>query len=275
MSSSPEQLPMTVGFIGGGMMASAMWKGLLKSGVSDPEKIIVFDISPQCLQRAISDGVKTAESTTELVNNADVIMIAVKPGVVPTVLAEIKEVLSEQLVVSIAAGVSLDVLEGSLNPGARVIRVMPNTPCMVNETAAGFVLGTHAQEEHRQTVSTILGACGLGVEAAEKDMDAITGLSGSGPAYVYLMIEALADGGVRQGLTRATALALAAQTVKGAAMMVQETGMHPGQLKDNVCSPGGTTIAGVEALENHGFRAAAMAAVSASATRSRAMSGKK
>ena len=171
------------------------------------------------------------------------------------------------LVISIAAGVTLTSLEAALPESARVIRVMPNTPCLVGEMAAGFSAGSRAEPEDMNLVGTLLNTLGTAMPCEEKLLNAVTGLSGSGPAYIFVLIEALADGGVRQGIPRATALSLAAQTVKGAAQMVLETGKHPGILKDQVCSPGGTTIAGVEALENGGFRAATIAAVSAATKR--------
>uniref|UniRef100_A0A7S4IV28 Pyrroline-5-carboxylate reductase n=1 Tax=Prymnesium polylepis TaxID=72548 RepID=A0A7S4IV28_9EUKA len=159
-------------------------------------------------------------------------------------------------------------MEAHLPKGARVIRVMPNLPCLVGECAAGFCRGAGATAADADTVKHLLSTVGRAEEVPEKLMDAVTGLSGSGPAYGFLLVEALADGGVRAGLPRPIAQALAAQTVKGAAAMVLETGKHPGDLKDQVCSPGGTTIAGVEALEKNGFRAAAMAAVAAASGRS-------
>jgi len=155
---------------------------------------------------------------------------------------------SEAVVISIAAGVTLTTLEKNL-PGRRVIRVMPNTPCLVGEAASGFALGKLANDSDRDIVKTIFGSVGIAMEVSEHLLDAVTGLSGSGPAYVFQFIEALSDGGVRSGLSRDVATKLAAQTVKGAAEMVLKTGKHPGLLKDGVTSPGGTTIAGVEALE--------------------------
>lgn len=152
------------------------------------------------------------------------------------------------LIISIAAGVTLATLESAL-PGHRVIRVMPNTPCLVGEAASAFSLGKHATDADRTLVKTLLDAVGLSMEVPETLLDAVTGLSGSGPAYVFQFIEALSDGGVMAGLPRNVAMQLAAQTVKGAAEMVLRTGKHPGELKDGVTSPGGTTIAGVEALE--------------------------
>eukprot|EP00903_Cladosiphon_okamuranus_P012498 g11703.t1 len=257
-----------LGFIGAGMMSSAMINGIIAAKVTKPENIIASDVYQPSLDRLSASGVQTSISNKEVVSGSDVVVLAVKPDVIPTVLEEIEECLTEEsLVVSIAAGVPLSVMEG-LVPGKRVVRVMPNTPCLVSESAAAFALGTHAREEDRELVQSLLSAVGYACEVKESQLDAVTGVSGSGPAYIFVLIEALADGGVRMGLPRATALKLAAQTVRGAATMVLETGTHPGVLKDQVCSPGGTTIAAVEALEKSGFRAAAMAAVVAATTKS-------
>ena len=201
---------------------------------------------------------------------SDMLWLAVKPDIVPAVLREVGQTVAAKqgLVVSIAAGVSLASMEAALPAGVRVVRVMPNLPALVNECAAGFCRGTNATPADSDAVRRLLSTVGSAEEVPEKQMDAVTGVSGSGPAYGFLMVEALADGGVRAGLPRATALTLAAQTLKGAATMVLETGKHPGELKDQVCSPGGTTIAGVEALEHSGFRASTMSAVAAATARS-------
>ena len=215
-------------------------------------------------------GVSVAASNAAVAESTSgLIFLAVKPNLIPTVLSAIRDHVGDACVVSIAAGVTLAALEAGLKPGTRVVRVMPNTPCLVGQTAAGYAAGTAATPADMLLVGSLLGSVGTAVEVQPKDLDAVTGLSGSGPAYVFLLIEALADGGVRNGLPRQTALALAAQTVKGAAEMVLSTGRHPGDLKDAVCSPGGTTIAGVEALEQAGFRYAAMSAVSAATARSK------
>jgi len=178
----------------------------------------------------------------------------------------------DAVIVSIAAGVTLEALENAM-PGKRIVRVMPNTPCLVGEAASGFSLGTLATNEDRKLVKKLLDAVGVSVEVPENLLNAVTGLSGSGPAYVFQFIEALSDGGVRAGLPRQVATMLAAQTVKGAAEMVLNTGKHPGELKDGVTSPGGTTIAGVEALEKGGFRASTISAVTAATKRSMQLGG--
>jgi len=213
------------------------------------------------------------ESNEEVCRTAiDVVILAVKPNNVPAACEDIIKIPSEALVISIAAGVTLGKLEEAL-PGRKVVRVMPNTPCLVGEAATAFASGKLVTEQDKDTVKAIFGAVGLALEVDEKLLDAVTGLSGSGPAYVFQFIEALSDGGVRAGLSRAVATQLAAQTVKGAAEMVLQTGTHPGVLKDGVTSAGGTTIAGIEALEKGGFRAATMSAVMAATKRSMQLAG--
>jgi pyrroline-5-carboxylate reductase len=206
---------------------------------------------------------------------ADVLVLAVKPQVMAAVLADVKPaVTAKQLVISIAAGWALDALAAGLPAGTRLVRVMPNTPCLVGASAAAFTPGPAVTAEDRLTVQRLLTAVGTAVELPEHLLDAVTGLSGSGPAYVFVLIEALADGGVKAGLPRTVAQALAAQTVFGAAKMVLETGRHPAELKDAVASPAGTTVAGLAVLERAGFRAAAIDAVVAAAERAKEL-GKK
>jgi pyrroline-5-carboxylate reductase len=185
------------------------------------------------------------------------------------VLSELRGQLTQShLVISIAAGIPLATIAQGLGPGPRLVRVMPNTPCLVGSGASAYCLGPGATPADRELVGRLLAAVGRAVQTPEKLLDAVTGLSGSGPAFVYVMIEALSDGGVNMGLPRDVATTLAAQTVLGAAQMVLTTGQHPGALKDQVASPGGTTIAGLQALEEHGLRAALIAAVEAATNRS-------
>lgn len=257
-----------IGFIGAGAMGFAMLKGLLGAGVAK-ESLIVSDPFIGSRERVSQMGLKVTESNEEVAKNSDVIVLAVKPNVIETALDSIRYQLSDQLIVSVAAGVKLDTLQAWCSRPMRIVRTMPNTPCLVGEAAVGLARGAMATDEDVKVAESLFS--GIAVEVAEKDLDAVTALSGSGPAYVFLFIEALADAGVRAGLTRQVALQLAAQTVKGAAVMQASTGTHPAVLKDQVCSPGGTTIAGVEALERNGFRFAAMSAVAAAAQRSAEM----
>jgi pyrroline-5-carboxylate reductase len=260
-----------LGFIGAGQMAEALMRGLVRSGTAVADRIMASDVRDERLEYIRNEvGVETTTDNLAVVAYSHILVLAVKPNVVTSVVQEIKGRLSDKhLVISIAAGVPLAKLERDLPPSARVVRVMPNTPCLVGETAAGYALGRNATEEDAKKVEQILSAVGRSFRLEEKLLDAVTGLSGSGPAYVYILIEALADGGVRAGLPRNVALELAAQTVLGAAKMVLETGLHPGELKDRVASPGGTTIAGIHELERAGFRAALINAVQAATTRAR------
>lgn len=262
-------------FIGAGAMGEALLRGLLSAGVYAPGEITVFDAKPERTQDVAAQfGVVAGGDLESVARTAQALLLAVKPQVVGTVLGALRDVLSpEQTLISIAAGVSTAQLESYFSQLVPVVRVMPNTPALVGKAASAICPGAHAREEHRALAHRIFGAVGLAVDTEEKLMDAVTGLSGSGPAYVYLFIEALSDAGVKMGLPRAVSTRLAAQTVLGGAQMVLETGMHPGELKDNVTSPGGTTIAALHALESRAFRAAVYDAVEASANRSRELSG--
>ena len=213
------------------------------------------------------------ERNSEVVAASDVVVIAVKPDQVVGLLGELSADWNtgRHLVVSIAAGVTLARMEAAGPAGLRVIRVMPNTPALVGASASAFAVGSSATRVDAQTVQQFLGSVGIALEVKEKLLDAVTGVSGSGPAYGFLMIEALADGGVAAGLPRDIAQRLAAQTLLGAAKMVLETGQHPGALKDAVCSPGGTTIEAIHALEKGGVRAALIGAVRVAADKAKAM----
>jgi pyrroline-5-carboxylate reductase len=259
----------TLGFIGGGNMAAALVKGLLHSKVVPPEKIIVSDVKAERLTQLHEEhGVRTTTDNHALVREADVIVLSVKPQVIDKVLGAIgKEVLPKHLVISVAAGVPVVAIEGRLNDGARVVRSMPNTPATVDAGATAIAAGTHATAEDLEVATALFTAVGRCVTLDENLLDAVTGLSGSGPAYVMLMIEALADGGVKVGLHRDTALLLAAQTVFGSAKLLLETGEHPGRLKDMVTSPGGTAIAGLHTLESGGLRRTLIDAVETATAR--------
>ena len=249
------------GFIGAGKMASALASGLIAAKFVAPGRVFASDLIAASLAKGLA-------SNQEVAAKCDVLIVAVKPHQVQPVLDEIASSLTaKHLVISIAAGVRLRVYEGELGDDARIIRVMPNTPSLVNCGAAAFARGGSATLEDGQLVQSMLATVGIAHEVPEHLLDAVTGLSGSGPAFVYQFIEALSDGGVRVGLPRDVATRLAAQTVMGAAKMVLETGMHPGALKDMVTSPGGTTIAGIHALENGGLRGTVMNAIKAATDR--------
>jgi pyrroline-5-carboxylate reductase len=259
-----------IGFIGAGQMATALAQGFAKAGLVSAEKILASDPVEEARQRfAQATGGGATGKNAEVAAESDVIFLAVKPQQMGKILPELRPALTAgKLVVSIAAGVRLSVLSAGLGPQIRLVRVMPNTPCLVGAGACGYCLGQQATAEDGRLVEQLLGAVGIALKVDEPLLDAVTGLSGSGPAFVYMVIEALSDGGVRMGLPRSAATALAAQTVRGAAEMVLSTGEHPAVLKDRVASPGGTTIAGIEALEAGGLRAALMAAVAAATRRS-------
>jgi pyrroline-5-carboxylate reductase len=255
--------------IGAGAMGSAFAGGLIDAGVVAARDVTLADVDRERLDKAQSElGVVVTSDNSTAVRDADVVLIAVKPAQVSAALTDMRlGIGSRQLIVSIAAGVKIDSIEAALPAGTAVIRAMPNTPCLIRAGAIGFSRGTAVSEDQTQLAERIFDAVGISFEVPEKLLDAVTGLSGSGPAYVYLMIEALSDGGVRMGLPRAVAMKLAAQTVLGAARMVVEKGEHPAMLKDQVASPGGTTIAGIEALEKAGFRSALIEAVKAATKR--------
>jgi len=261
---------LTIGFLGAGRMATALARGFSTADTA-PKKIVAVDpyeSARHAFSASLGD-IATVADSPDLLTNANLIFLAVKPQVMTEAIASIADATQkEQLIVSIAAGISLEQLESGLADGSRVIRVMPNTPCLVGEGACGLSSGSHATDEDVELVTELLESVGVVEQIPEKLMDALTGLSGSGPAYVFQMIEALSDGGVKMGLPRATSTRLAAQTLLGAAKMVLETGEHPGALKDAVTSPGGTTIAGIHEMEAAAVRAALMNAVQASAERS-------
>ncbi len=269
--------PLAIGFLGAGQMATALAQGWLAAGLLDKAKSLASDPVPAAREKfQVSTGVRATVSNAEVVAAADVLVLAVKPQTMNAVLADVRSNLSDQhLVVSIAAGITLKHLAESLGADTRLIRVMPNTPCLVGASAAGFAAGPAATAADIELVAKLFNSVGKAFALPEHLLDAVTGLSGSGPAFVYVMIEALADGGVRVGLPRDAALALAAQTVFGSAKMVLETGTHPAALKDAVASPGGTTIAGLHALERAGVRAGLMDAVEAAAKRSTELGEKK
>ncbi len=262
-------VPIAVGFLGAGQMATALAKGWKSAGLLDVARCCAAD--PYAAGReafTASTGISCLARNVDVVDACAVIVLAVKPQVMPAVLEEIRSAITaNHLVISIAAGVKLSQLADGLGESARIVRVMPNTPALVGMSATAFAANSNATAADIELVTRLFTAIGVAFPIAEKLLDAVTGLSGSGPAYVYVMIEGLADGGVLAGLPRDVALRLAAQTVLGSAQMVLTTGRHPGELKDAVASPGGTTIAGLHALEQAGFRGAIMDAVLAAAER--------
>lgn len=258
------------GFIGAGRMATALARGFVSQGLADSQQLMASDPSPAAAEAFTrATGASIAADNLQVAARCDCIFLAVKPQQMAGALGPLAGRLTDRhLVISVAAGVPLATIARLLGGGPRLVRVMPNTPCLVSQGASAYCLGPGATAADGQLVARLLAAVGRAVEVEEELLDAVTGLSGSGPAFVYLMIEALSDGGVRMGLPREVALALAAQTVRGAAEMVIASGEHPAALKDQVASPGGTTMAGLHALEAAGVRGALMAAVEAATLRS-------
>lgn len=257
--------------IGAGQMATALVGGWVARKLCRPGEILACDPDPAARERlsALVPGVAVAAAAGDAVSCAATVVLAVKPHQLADVAAQFRGALTpRQLIVSVAAGVTLQQLAGWFGT-ERLVRVMPNAPCLVGDGVSAYALGAAATPEDAAQVERLLGAVGWVTAVDETLLDAVTGLSGSGPAYVYLLIEALSDGGVRVGLPRALATRLAAHTVRGAAAMVLAEGEHPAALKDRVASPGGTTIAGLQVLEERGVRAAAMAAVEAATARAR------
>jgi pyrroline-5-carboxylate reductase len=257
-----------IGFLGAGRMATALAAGWLRAGLLSADRARASDPVPAARAAFTRDtGLPAGPDNVSVVASTDVLILAVKPQNMAALLAEVRPALTAaHLVLSIAAGVTLKQLTSGLGT-ARIIRVMPNTPCLLGASASGYSLGEGATPDDLALTDRLFNAVGRAFRLPEHLLDAVTGLSGSGPAFVYVMIEALADGGVRVGLPRDVAQALAAQTVLGAARMVLETGRHPGALKDEVASPGGTTIAGLHALERAGARGALIDAVVAATSR--------
>jgi pyrroline-5-carboxylate reductase len=256
-------------------MATALIRGMLRAGVAQSAEVIASD--PLASARsglAAETGITVLEANQAVAKQSEILVLAVKPQSMPQVLAELKTMVGPgHLVISIAAGISITTLSQGLGSLCRIVRVMPNTPALLGAGASAYAVAAGVGEADEAVVRELLASVGRAVQVPEHLLDAVTGLSGSGPAFVYLMIEALSDGGVRVGLPREIATMLAAQTVLGAARMVLESGLHLGVLKDQVTSPGGTTIAGLHALERGGVRAALMDAVGAATRRSAELAG--
>lgn len=260
-----------IGFIGGGNMGEALINGFLRSALFPPERIFVYDVSGERMRHLTAAyAVQPKESLVDLTTSSQILLLAVKPQVMQGVLEAIGPHLDHSpLLISIAAGVGLDKLTNSLPAGVPIVRVMPNTPALVLQGASALSRNHAVTDDHMARSLQLFGAVGKAMEVDEKWMDAVTGLSGSGPAYVLLLLEALIDGGVLMGLPRPIARELVLQTARGAVEMAFETGKHPADLKDMITSPGGTTIRGLQTLEEHGVRGALMRAVEAATLRSR------
>jgi pyrroline-5-carboxylate reductase len=265
-----------IAFLGTGNMAEALVKGLLRAGTAAKEEIVCAEPRPERrddIKRRY--GVAVSADNLAAAEQAQVVVLSVKPQVMDELLEEVAPAIDHsKLVISIAAGVPIAAIARKLGAGVRIVRTMPNTPALVGAGATAMARGAHATEADLEQARALFQAVGIAVVVEEHLLDAVTGLSGSGPAFVFLAIEALADGGVKVGLARPVAMQLAAQTVLGSAKLVLETGEHPGRLKDQVTSPGGTAIAGVHALEEGGLRAALIAAVEAATLRSKELGEK-
>jgi pyrroline-5-carboxylate reductase len=264
-------LERTIAFIGAGNMAEALIKGLLRAGTARPDSLIATGRREERLDGLRRTyGVRTTLDNVAAVREADVVVLAVKPQALDKLLLQVAPAADlKKLFISVAAGVPISVMERRLGQGMRVIRTMPNTPSLVGMGACALAPGEHASEEDMAVASRVFQSVGITTVVEENLLDAVTGLSGSGPAYIFLIIEALSDAGVKVGLPRYTAQKLAAQTVLGSAQLLIETNAHPGQLKDQVTSPGGTAIAGLHTLEAGGLRTTLINAVEAATRRSR------
>ncbi|HTL32466.1 MAG TPA: pyrroline-5-carboxylate reductase [Kofleriaceae bacterium] len=261
----------SIGFIGAGNMAEAMIGGLVRGNHVPASKIAASDPRKERLEELRTQfGIDVTTNNREIVQRSGLVVLSVKPQIMDKILREVGEHMkSGTLVVSIAAGVDTATIEEAVADGVRVVRAMPNTPALVGAGATAIAAGKHASETDLATAKALFDAVGITVELDESHLDAVTGLSGSGPAYIFLILEALADAGVKVGLSRRAAQRLAAQTVMGSAKMLLETDEHPGKLKDMVTSPGGTAIAGLHTLEEGGLRTTLINAVETATKRSR------
>ncbi len=270
-----EQNLMKLGIIGAGNMGSSILKGVTSSNFLENKNVAIFDLDKEKIEELSKEyGVKKAENENELAKESDILILSVKPNVVPKVLDKIKDDLLEKtIVLSIAAGISIDFIENIIGTDKKVIRTMPNTPAQVMEGMTAVSFNQNIQENEKSMIFKLLNSFGKSIEIEEKLMHAYTGISGSLPAYVYVFMEALADGGVLEGMPRDKAYEIIAQTVLGSAKMMLETKKHPGVLKDEVTSPGGTTIAALKVLEDGKFRGTIMEAVKACTEKSKEMAG--
>ncbi|MBE2181187.1 MAG: pyrroline-5-carboxylate reductase [Chthoniobacterales bacterium] len=265
---------MKAGFIGCGKMGSALIQGVLAAKICEPKDVQVYDSAVEAAEiLGTESGIRVAAGNRELVANSDVILLCVKPEDALHALAEAGRELEGKLLISIAAGITIASLQEAAGAGCRVVRVMPNTAALVQKGATAYAAGAGVSGKDIAVVEQIFTSVGRAFEVNEALLDAVTGLSGSGPAYVYLFVEALSDGGVQMGLPRDLALKLAVQTVAGAAEMLTETMMHPAVLREMVTSPAGTTIAGLAEMERGRLRSTVMDAVKAATLRARELGG--
>lgn len=260
---------MKIGFLGAGAMGGAILSGAVSAGVLDPKNVYVSDVSEKILEKYAALGCNICKNNDELGKASDIVVLAVKPQYAAPALATLGDTMNGKAVISIMAGATVKRIRSMIKGDIRVLRCMPNTPALVNAGAFALCNETDLTAEEKAFAEKLFTSIGIVEWMSEKLIDTACGLSGSGPAFVALFIEALADGGVLEGLPRPTAYRLAAQTVMGTAKLIMDTGMHPGQVKDMVSSPGGTTITGCQVLEEMGFRAAAIDAVQAATNRSR------
>ena len=268
---------MKIGFIGTGNMGSSIIKGILSSKFEKNENINIFDLDKDKVNNLVKEyGVSAVNSEKELAKNCDIIVLSVKPHIIPVVLKNLSgNVKKDTIILTIAAGISISVIENALGEDKKVVRTMPNTPAQVLSGMTAVTFNKNIETSEKEIIFNFLNSFGKSVEIEEKLMHAYTGISGSLPAYVYMFMEALADGGVLCGMPRDKAYKIVAQAVAGSAKMLLETGKHPGQLKDEVCSPAGTTIEAVRVLENGNFRGNVIEAVVACTEKSKEMAGEK
>ena len=265
-------ISLKIGIIGSGNMAAALAKGFLASGKVRAEELILSDKNSECLKKWQSFGVKTTNENTVVCNESELVIYAVKPNILPNVLLETRDIVRGKLVVSIAAGVTVSSIEEVLGNSCKIVRAMPNTPAQVGCGMTVLSPNKNIIPEELEVIEDIFSGAGSVAVLEEKYINAATALHGSSPAYVYMLIDAMADSGVKHGIPKNIALQLSAKAVEGAAKMVSETGIHPAALKDAVCSPGGTTIAAVCELENNGFSSAVSKAIDACVKRADEMS---
>jgi pyrroline-5-carboxylate reductase len=266
-----------LGIIGTGKIGSALLKRLISTNTIDRSKIIIFDIDENKRNKLSEEfKVESAVSNEELARSSKYILVAVIPQVIDTVLKEIKTIITnEQIIISIAAGVSFNHINKFINPSVGLIRIMTNTPALIGAAATAIAHNENIKDHQLEFVKGIFDAVGMVVELEERHLDAVTGLSGSGPAYIFIIIEALADGGVKMGLPRDIAVNLAAQTVLGSAKLLLKTKKHPAELKDMVSTPGGTTITAIHVLESAKIRATLISAVEAATIKSKSLNSEK